>query len=281
MAMKNNASYARFIELCLREAFPSWDAADSLGTNIVPYLWRLLFGSFAITSFSSWFWAPHPAAILLTIFGLLAVLYAPYRVWVKTVEVVAQRDEEMAQLQEARAVLDVVVVSEYRGHVLEVTNNGERGELQAQIEVIEGANFIHGVERPTLPTYTGYWERSAGPIATLSEGHKDRVMIASLDTPQGGLMLFSYKLYFYNAVQQRLAQFGTTSWVPGKDSGTIPAKFRLKITISSSRRMKGGPFVKEYILGEGGFEEAVATTSDAEAVAPYRQGLHAPPIDAK
>ena len=147
-----------------------------------------------------------------------------------------------------RPSIEVEVINDPRDKMfLEVTNKGEHGEFEAQIEVLEGRYCIHGITRPLLPIYTGYWQRNAGPKASLPQGHKDRLMIGRLDMPSPRILLARFAMYFYDAVSQQLAEYGTTSWVPGSRQAKV-ARFLLQITISSTPGMKEGPFVKTYLL---------------------------------
>lgn len=153
-----------------------------------------------------------------------------------------------AELKDTRPTIDVVAVNESLGQrmYLEVTNHGERGEFEAQIEVLDGKGCIHGIVRPTLPTYTGYWERSAGPVASLPQGHKDRLLIGRQDV-EWRISLAEFVMSFFDPMSKKYAEYGTTSWGLLKD-GTVAARFVLRITISCSPKVPTGPFVKTYIV---------------------------------
>lgn len=167
--------------------------------------------------------------------------------------------QRVEQLEEARAQLDIQVIIEPYSNMmcLEVTNNGERGELQAQIEILEGRHSMHGINRPTLPAYTGYWERSAGPVAALPQGHKDRLLVGRREMAYG-LVLYSYEFFYWDAREQCMKTYGTTSWVPLEDSGSIPPYFVFRITISSTPKMKDGPFVRDYVVDANLLRELVS-----------------------
>lgn len=165
-----------------------------------------------------------------------------------------ERDEkrrELRELEESRPSIHVEVINDRLDRMLlEVTNLGEHGDFEAQIEMLEGHGCIHGMERPTLPTYTGCWELGVGPKASLAQGHSDRLLIGKLEVnPQ--LLSAGFHMYFYDGRAACAKDFGTTSWLlVGK--GTVAARFMLRITISSTPSMKQGPFVKTYVVdGEG------------------------------
>ena len=162
-----------------------------------------------------------------------------------------QARQELCELQESRPSIQVEVVNDRLDRMLlEVTNLGEHGDFEAQIEMLEGREFIHGIERPTLPIYTGCWELGLGAKASLAQGHSDRLMIGKLEV-HAPLWTAEFYMYFYDARAGGAKHFGTTSWLlVGK--GTVAARFMLRITISSTPRMKQGPFVKTYVVdGEG------------------------------
>jgi hypothetical protein len=156
-------------------------------------------------------------------------------------------ERAVTALEERHPSIQVEVVNDRLGRMLlEVTNLGEHGEFEAQIEMLEGHGCIHGMERPTLPRYTGCWELGLGPKASLAQGHSDRLMIGKLEI-QAALWTGEFHMYFYDARAGAAKHFGTTSWLlVGK--GTVAARFVLRITISSTPGTKEGPFVKTYVV---------------------------------
>ena len=159
-----------------------------------------------------------------------------------------QTREKIRSLEENRPTIAIRAgMDMYRGMFLDVTNLGERGEFEAQIEMLEGREFVHGMTRPILPRYTGYWERSAGPLARLPQGHSDRLLIGKTELASGGLMAASFKMYFYNPFSQKGDEYGTSSWGLMED-GSLPARFLLRITISSAPRILEGAFIKTYLV---------------------------------
>ena len=159
-----------------------------------------------------------------------------------------QTREKIRNLEENRPTIAVRAGTDMRRSMfLDVTNLGERGEFEAQIEMLEGREFIHGMTRPILPRYTGYWERSAGPLARLPQGHSDRLLIGRTELASGGLMAASFKMYFYNPFSQQGDEYGTSSWGLMED-GSLPARFLLRVTISSSPRILEGAFIRTYLV---------------------------------
>lgn len=189
---------------------------------------------------------PVPLGVWLTaLVGGLSI--APFIAFNK---VRTERDEkrrELRELEESRPSIQVKVINDGRDRMLlEVTNLGEHGDFEAQIEMLEGHGCIHGMERPTLPTYTGCWELGLGPKASIAQGHSDRLMIGKLEI-HAPLWMAEFYMYFYDARAGGAKHFGTPSWLlVGK--GTVPARFMLRITISSTPRMKQGPFIKTYVV---------------------------------
>jgi hypothetical protein len=160
-----------------------------------------------------------------------------------------QAREKIRNLEENRPTIAVRAGSDMHSSMfLDVTNLGERGEFEAQIEVLEGREFIHGISRPILPRYTGYWERSAGSLARLPQGHSDRLLIGQQELASGGLMAASFKMYFYNPLSQKGDAYGTTSWGLMKDDGSLPARFVLRVIISSAPRILEGAFIGTYLV---------------------------------
>jgi hypothetical protein len=181
-----------------------------------------------------------------------------------------RKSEQLRDLQETRPSIQVETVSDrYDVMFLKVTNLGEHGDFEAQIEMVEGRGFIHGIERPTLPIYTGCWELGLGPKASLPQGHSDRLLIGKLEVDHR-FWSAGFHMYFYDGRAGRAKDFGTTSWqLVGK--GTVAARFMLRITISSTPRMKQGPFIRTYLVdGEG--DPHLQELPNATQSAPDREG---------
>jgi len=189
---------------------------------------------------------PVPLGVWLTaLVGGLSI--APFIAFNK---VRTERDEkrwELRELEESRPSIQVKVINDGLDRMLlQVTNLGEHGDFEAQIEMVEGHGWIHGVERPTLPTYIGCWELGLGPKASLAQGHSDGLLIGKLELGHH-LLSAGFRMYFYDGRAGCAKEFGTTSWqIVGK--GTAAARFMLRITISSTPGMKEGPFVKTYVV---------------------------------
>jgi hypothetical protein len=190
----------------------------------------------------TWVWVLAPAA------GLVTASFIPFA------KVRSERDEahqQVRDLEENLPSIEVTTGSDALGSMfLEATNLGERGDFEAQIDMLEGHESIHGIVTPPLPIYKGYWQTSAGPTARLPQGHKDRLLIGALDLSIE-TYLAEFKMYFCSAAGGQAVQYGTTSWGVMKGSGGLPARFVLRITISSTPRMKEGPFIRTYVVDGG------------------------------
>jgi hypothetical protein len=233
----------------------SWDTIQS---QLLPTSWQDNSPRF-LDAISDRPWYVWALAFLL--FLLLAALEGAYRE-------ISRRDASITREppeQYERPSITVTVINDPRCRMyLEVLNSGEYGEFQAQIEMLDGRSFVHGIVRAPA-TYTGYWERTAGPMAKLPQGHKDRLMIGTWDVDHR-VPLMSMIMYFYDAQKQELASYGTTSWLPGAGTGTIPPSFRFRITISSVPRMKDGAFVGEYIVDDKQLREALAANASSDGM---------------
>jgi hypothetical protein len=90
-------------------------------------------------------------------------------------------EKERDALKAKAPAISVDVINDRQGPrimmCLETTNNGEKGDFTGQIEVLDGHLFMHGLVRPPRPYYPGYWQQVAGPITSLSQGGRDRLMI--------------------------------------------------------------------------------------------------------
>jgi hypothetical protein len=205
--------------------------------------------------FPTWLWF----ALLL-----VGLMVAPFLAFHKARE---QRDgvaRRLAQVAETHPTITVEPIVDPGGRMfLEVTNHGEHGDFQAQIEVLEGRNFMHGMTWPPLPAYSAFWQVAAGPVARLPQGHKDRVAIGYLSI-HTGTWLASFEMYFFNHQEGRMAAFDTTSWMPGS-KGTAPVRFLLRVTISASPKLQEGPFCRLYLV-EGGREKLLWEVAESQAV---------------
>jgi hypothetical protein len=227
----------------------------------------LVMADFVLTITGAWLdlsaTAGFPTWLWLTL-GLVGLIVAPFFAFHKVRE---QRDKvatQLAQATETHPTITVEPIVDPGGRMfLEVTNHGEHGDFQAQIEVVEGREFIHGVTRPPLPAYSAFWQVAAGPVARLPQGHKDRVAIGHLSI-HPGIWLASFEMYFFSHRDGHLATFDTTSWMPGS-KGALPARFLLRITVSASPKLQEGAFCRLY-LAEGGGEKLLREATESQAV---------------
>ncbi len=127
---------------------------------------------------------------------------------------------------------------------IEVTNAGETRVFEAQIQIVDGQDSIHGVTRPPLPTYAGYWELGAGPVARLPQGHKDFLLLGLREFE---FPFVTFRMAFYDRAAQKRLDYGTTSWLV-LDPNIAAVHLELRVTISSTPSLPEGPFSAVYVV---------------------------------
>ncbi len=155
----------------------------------------------------------------------------------------------------------------YGGYAgLEVENTGEVGDFVVQIEVIEGRSSIHGIVRPPLPVYPGCWQQSQSAVTRLAQGHRERLPIVRAEIPRG-IMLTTFLFPFFDVRQGHMLEFGTTSWGLMRNDGSIPARFLLKVTITSTPRLIDGPYQRTFLI-EGRADRIIQEVANEVAASP-------------
>jgi hypothetical protein len=186
-----------------------------------------------------------------------------YAVWKRSDDRNLALQGELKAVQESRAKLVVVPCNTRDGFYLEVTNHGEQGELEAQIEILSGAEVIHGVVTPPNP-YVGYWESAACDKALIKDGHMDRLVIGMTEYAPG-FFLAEFKMVFFDRFNKKGTSFGTQSWITrGPDRAPPGPVFALRVTISATPRMPNGPFERDYLVRRGEQEALIESQTDAE-----------------
>lgn len=144
---------------------------------------------------------------------------------------------------------EVRIIDDPSGYYLEVFNGGNVGLFKAQLEILDSLDFID----PQYKQVAGHW-LIGGRESKIMKGHKDRIKIATLETPPN-IWSASYRLYC-NMGEKEAIWKNSCSWEPGSNK-YAPAWFIIKVTISSEPELKGGFFVRTYKLDEHGLKEFV------------------------
>jgi hypothetical protein len=201
--------------------------------------------------------APIPMWVWITL-GLVGLMVAPFIAFHK---LRCKRDEirtELDDIRNAQPLIEVTPKKDNRDIYLDVYNVGEYAEFEAQVEVLEGKSYAHGL----LDMYSAYWDRTKRDKTKIMKGHRDRLNIATLEMNTRVLSacfrLHYYETrYFEHSPVEGIMSFNSTSWIPGSDQVVKPC-FKLKVTISSNPSMKDGAFSRVYELSPEGFSEISA-----------------------
>ncbi len=137
-------------------------------------------------------------------------------------------------------------------------NSGEDAEFEAQIEVLDGRDFVLSLPQ----NYSAYWEKTKNDKIDLKKGQRDWLKIASLQIPTPSL-LFSFRVHYYeitcfeNSTFPRITYANSSAWLPGNTASLKPC-ISLKVTISSKPSMIDGAFIRTYRLSDKGLAEVNA-----------------------
>lgn len=196
--------------------------------------------------FPTWLW------ILFLIIGLLlAPFLAFHKVRLKSEEIRIELDK----LKNERPKIETIIRHQNDDFNIEVLNEGEDAECEAQIEVFDGKGFVLSLPQ----NYSAYWEKTKNDKTKLKKGQRDWLKIASLEINHRALIM-SYRLHYYeimhfeNSTFPRIAYAGSTSWIPGNTQIVKPC-ISLRITISTNPSMIAGAFVRSYQLSDNGLVE--------------------------
>lgn len=153
-----------------------------------------------------------------------------------------------ARLSQSKPLPRVKVVSA-GGMFLEVTNEGERGDFEAQVELLAGLGQVHQIDAPVnFRAYPGVWERSHGPRSSLARSQQDRLIIGHVERMAAASPpAATFRMAFYDEVNHGYAEYGTTGWIAGVE-GIVPPRLELRVTISSSPSAAKGPYVNTFIV---------------------------------
>jgi hypothetical protein len=141
-------------------------------------------------------------------------------------------------------------------YYLEVKNNGNLAEFEAQIEIMKDATGYHKGK-----LYLGWWEFGQGSRSTF--GNVDKIKIARLETtipPRGvqAIADFFMKLqlyYMYKSGVEKPYLWDSTSWTTSENNAIPKPGYILKVIITSNPPLREGKFIREYKLDFEGFSE--------------------------
>jgi len=159
--------------------------------------------------------------------------------------------KQLEELQEAKPSIKVSEEEELSKYYLEVTNNGERGIFKAQIEIVEGKNFV--TELPVK--YFSYWERTQTDEIEIYKGQSERLFVAHNMT--NGTDSLCLMLHYFESIDYEGLSTGQTSHAQSiswelneKDEKPL---ILLKVNISANPSLKEGIFCRTYKLSNKGF----------------------------
>lgn len=161
-------------------------------------------------------------------------------------------------IQEIRDAMPSVEVRPMRNddYCLEVTNIGNTGTFEAQVQILEGEDFVRGLPQ----TYSAYWDRTKKDKSQILKGHKDKLVIATLEIPSDGRMSMNLCFYYYSSeyfqasYDEAIRYRHSNSWIVGSNQVVRP-EFILRVTISSEPSLKEGAFTHNYELSSDSFTE--------------------------
>ena len=135
------------------------------------------------------------------------------------------------------------------GMFLEVTNYGEPGEFEAQLELLGGFDSVHSIGAPVnFHNCRGFWQRSQGPTTLLSRRQKDHLIIGRVEASPPELPPASvFKMGFFDEESRRYAEYGTTGWIAGV-AGIDPPRLELRVTINSNPRAASAAYTNTFVV---------------------------------
>ena len=163
---------------------------------------------------------------------------------------------ELDRIKNERPKIETTVRTQHSNFDIEVLNNGEDAEFEAQIQVLEGKPFVL-----SLPlNYVTYWENTKNNKTDLKKGQNDWLKIATLQIETPASRLVNFRLHYYEITHFEGSAFpkvvyaNSTSWILGNNQVIRPCII-LKVTISSRPSMIGGAFIRTYKLSDNGLSE--------------------------
>lgn len=144
---------------------------------------------------------------------------------------------------------------------LEVKNNGNLANFEAQIEILKDAT---GYYKGKL--YLRWWEFGQGSNSAF--GNVDKIKIARLETmipPRGtqAVVNFFMKLQLYYMSKSDVGRpnlWDSTSWTITENDAILKPEYVLKVIITSNPPLREGKFIREYRLNFEGLLEIIATS---------------------
>jgi hypothetical protein len=198
--------------------------------------------------FPTWLWLSMLGVALIIV--PFIVFHKRRLIWEKTLE-------ELNAIKNQRPEIDTAISKQNNDFDIEVLNKGEDAEFEAQVEIVNGGDFVRSLPR----NYSAYWVKTKKDKTEIKKGHKDSLKIASLSMGYTPIHSMTFQLHYYeityfeNSVFPRIVAADSTSWIPGNTQVVKPC-ISLKITISSKPSMISGAFTRTYTLSDEGLSEA-------------------------
>lgn len=191
--------------------------------------------------------------ITLTLLCILVLEGAYRRIRTIRMDEILPLSQKIIDLENQLPTVEVTPMEEDNNYFLEVKNNGNAGEFEAQIKIVEDAtgNTVGDL-------YFGYWDYGRGNTATIR--NIDRVRIAHREitvySPGHTIVssLTSLQLFCCDNLLMSPQVRCAGTWSSDIQDALKPS-YILQVTISSTPPLKGGKFMKEYRLDLEGLKE--------------------------
>jgi hypothetical protein len=198
-------------------------------------------------SFPTWVWI-----LLLGIAFVIIPFIAFHKLQLRQDEL----QSELDSIKNERPKIETTIRTQQSNFDIEVLNNGENAEFEAQIQVLEGQNFVL-----SLPlNYIAYWENTKNDKTQLRKGERDWLKIATLQIQTTPYPIANLQLHYYQVASFRcssspmITEANSTSWFLGNHQVVRPC-IMLKVIISSNPSMIGGALIRIYKLSDNGLSE--------------------------
>lgn len=170
------------------------------------------------------------------------------------ISIIMNLNNKNRELENKKPFPDITPVTYFDDHLLSVTNNGEKGTFSAQISVLSSntGNILKDIPAMSVG-YTALWSSTKTNESEIKKGHSDSITIANVRISK---VATSLDLIGYNVVNKSPYTVLSAAWNPSiKDA--IKPEYWLQVNISSdpSLNVKGGSFVRNYVVGLNDIKE--------------------------